>query len=70
MKRLYSGERNGLAERGFALAARWDRLEMLKSSGGRRVWEAGEVPRRKACLWRDDSQASQRRVAYVYETVN
>ena len=70
MKRLYSIERNGLAERGFSREARWDRLDMLKSSGGRRVWEAGDVQRQKACLWRDGSQASRRRVAYVYEIVN
>ena len=66
MRRLYLVERNGLAERVFALGARWDRLDMLRSSGGRRVWEAGEVQCRKACLCRDGSQASQRRIAYVY----
>jgi hypothetical protein len=70
MKRLYSREMNGLAERGFSRKARWDRLEMLKSSGGGRVWEAGDVQRQKACLSRDGSQASQRRVAYMYEIVN
>jgi hypothetical protein len=70
MKRLYSREMNGLAERGFSREARWDRLEMLKSSGGGRVWEAGEVQRRKACLWREGGPVSQRRVAYVYEIVN
>ena len=70
MRRLYLVERNGIAERGFSLGARWDRLEMLKISGGRRVWEAGEVQRRKACLWRDGGQASQRSIAHVYEIVN
>ena len=70
MKRLYSLERNGIAERGFDLGARWDRLDMLKSSGRRRVWEAAEVQRRKVCLWREGRPVSQRRVPYVYEIVN
>jgi hypothetical protein len=30
MSRLYSIERNGLAERDFSMEAPWDRLEMLK----------------------------------------
>jgi hypothetical protein len=70
MRRLYLVERNGLAERVFAPGAHWDRLDMLKSSGGGRVWEAGEVQRRKACLWREGGPVSQRRIAYVYEIVN
>jgi hypothetical protein len=70
MRRLYLVERNGIAKRDFVLGAHWDRLDMLRSSGRRRVWEAGEVQRRKACLCRDGSQASQRRIAYVYDIVN
>jgi hypothetical protein len=70
MRRLYLVERNGLAERGFSLSTRGDRWDMRKSSGGRRVWGAGEVQRRKACLRRERVQMSQRRVAYVYDIVN
>lgn len=70
MRRLYFVEKNGLAERDFSLEARWDRLDTLKSSGGRRVCEAGEVQRQKVCLCRDGSQASQRSIAYVYDIVN
>ena len=69
MRRLYLVERNGIAERGFSLGARWDRLEMLKSSGGRRG-EAGDAQGRKMCLWREGVQASQRSIAHVYEIVN
>jgi hypothetical protein len=70
MRRLYLIERNGIAERDFALEARWNRLEMLKSSGGGGVWGAGDVQRRKACLLREGRPVSQRRIAYVYEIVN